>query len=135
MEASQWAPLETSDIEGRLGSIQLRVRKWSTEHAMLTFDQIADPKGFSNIIRALATRGCVMRPDELHECLMTTKSMRKPGKASAVLLSAGVMHEIMRTIIANPYFAFLGRPGEYLLQGDQADALANLTAYVATCTL
>lgn len=133
VEASHWAPLEASAIEHQFASILLRVRKWSSEHALFIVDQVVDPEGFSNIIKALAERGCVVRPEKLHECLLTNKSMRKPGKASTVLLSAGVMHDIMQTIISDPYFAFLGKGHGNLLEDHHAGSLIALSQKIASC--
>lgn len=129
VDATQWAPMENSDVEHRLKSILSRVRQWATEYAMLSIEDTLEPKNFTAVAQQLVKRGLVIAPDRLRDMLKRNKAMQKAEKAFAMLLTAAVSCDLLREVIGDPFFAFVGGNDEKTLLnyrvGKSADRLVD----------
>lgn len=129
-DATRWPSQSASTIEHKLKVLLSHVRQWANRHAKLPFEELSDNQTFRTTVNGLVDRGCVADPARLLECLMRSKGMQRPGKASSLLLTAAVTCEIMQKIIGDPFFAFTGQPQEHALPADCGQALTMLLGWL-----
>ncbi|KAF2209479.1 hypothetical protein CERZMDRAFT_100274 [Cercospora zeae-maydis SCOH1-5] len=134
VEAVKWAPHSHSDIEHKLKSIFARVRQWATEYSFLDIDQVLDPDFFADMATRLKNRGCIGDANLLYHALCSNKSMKKPGKAFAMVLAADLSFEIMLETIGDPFCAFVGRgEDKYVLGERHARCFRALVQLIRNC--
>lgn len=129
-DATRWPSQSASTIEHKLKVLLSHVRQWANRHAKLPFEELSDNQTFITTVNGLVDRGCVADPARLLECLMRSKGMQRPGKASSLLLTAAVTCEIMQKIIGDPFFAFTGQPQEHTLPANCGQALTMLLEWL-----
>ncbi|EME38936.1 hypothetical protein DOTSEDRAFT_180949 [Dothistroma septosporum NZE10] len=129
VEAEHWAPLAVSDIDRKLKAILSDVKQWSVKYATMSLqDMIASPR-FHHIGFRLQDESCTSSTQNLLEKLARNTSMiKKPGKAAALLLAALVSSVVMRRIIHDPFFAFVGRGASTLILKSDAEGLEHVFA-------
>lgn len=129
VEAEHWAPLSVSDIDRKLKTILSDVKQWSAKYAQSSLqNMIASPRFYLVGFR-LQEEGCTGSTQGLLEKLGQNRSMsKKPGKAAALLLAALVSSVIMRRIINDPFFAFVGEDDSTLLLKSDAVGLDHIFA-------
>lgn len=125
-DATRWPPQPASTIEHKLKVLLSHVRQWANRHAKLPFEELSDNRTFQNTVNGLVDRGCLQDPARLLKCLMNSKVMQNPGKASSLILTAAVTFDITHKIIGDPFFAFSGRPEEDTLSAHYGQVLTGL---------
>lgn len=130
VEAEQWAPLSSSDVDHQLRSIFSQVKQWSEEYGSLILAQRPGVEGLQRIVCLLNNRGCVPFPEKFLIGLARGKRIKKSAKVAAVLLAAAVSSDIVQSIIGDPTFAFVGDVDKDLLQKHEGKAFRDVIAHV-----
>lgn len=106
VESTVWAPHAASEIGEELKKIWTGSRQWSQQYSNLSIEQVLEYQFANAAANRLLDRGCTSCPARIFQALRENKRMKKPGKASAMLLMAQATFDIMRNIVAEPFFMF-----------------------------
>ncbi|CZT22027.1 uncharacterized protein RCC_07896 [Ramularia collo-cygni] len=131
VESTSWMPHARSDIQHQLESIQTQIRQWAKQYSKISFEDFMQSHDLQRLSSRLVVRGCAPSEEKLLNAILDNETMRKPGRASGLLLGAVISIDILTRIIQNPFFAFEGKEEEdHLLNGAQGSALRGLTKLI-----
>ena len=133
---ARWQPQSATDLEYSLNNIVSRVKQWCEGHVAGDPDPAEEQRHLVKLCEELAKRNLISSPQRVADVLSgrAAHHFAVPRKVSRFLVAAALTADLFSEIIADPFFAFVGKnEEERVLREVDGEAVDHLLTIVSHC--